>query len=342
MALLGIEGFEAFNTAGNIPSTMTRKYAATNRVSNTHIGAGRVAGLAWKADTSAVPYITTKDLGGTITTIIVGFAFKAERLSSQTFLKFFETGSVAGMELRLNSSGALSVYRTSTHLSSTASGIISANTWYYIEFKYTINNTTGSYTLKVNEEQLINETSKDTQQGGTADIDAVRFQGSALYPDNFWFDDVYICDDSGSVNNDFLGNCRVDDLLPNAAGDQTDFTPSAGSNYAAMDEVPPDDDTTYVESSTSTDQDLYNYTPMPTVGTIHGVQINTMVRETDASDFTLKTLIKTGTTTSADSAQAIAGQTYEVLRRVAEQDPDTSSAWTENGLNGAQFGLEVG
>lgn len=341
MALLWVEGFEAFGTSG-APSGLTEKYAATNRVGNTHMGTGRITGYAWKADTSSTPYITTKDLGGTITTIIVGFAFKAEQLSAQTFLKFFETGSVAGIELRLRSSGAISVYRTSTWLASTVSGIIKENTWVYIEFKYTINNTTGSFTLKVNEEQVVTASSQDTQQSGTADIDAVRFQGSAIYPDNFWFDDIYICDDSGSVNNDFLGNCRVDALWPNAAGDATDFTPSAGSNYAAMDENPADEDTTYVESSTSTDQDLYNYTSMPTVGTIHGVQINTRVRETDASDFTLKTLIKTGTTTSADSAQAIAGTSYEVLRRVAEQDPDTSSAWTESGLNGAQFGLEVG
>lgn len=50
-------------------------------------------------------------------------------------------------------------------------------------------------------------------------------------------------------------NYSASNLIPNAAGDYTNLTPSAGSNYACVDDTPgaPDDDTTYVQ---------YNNTPM--------------------------------------------------------------------------------
>ena len=61
-------------------------------------------------------------------------------------------------------------------------------------------------------------------------------------------DDLYVLDGTASTpaNNDFLGDVRVEGLDPNAAGSNAAWTPSAGANYACVNETPPTDDTSYV------------------------------------------------------------------------------------------------
>lgn len=343
MTMIWIEGFEGFGTSNGVaPDGMEEKYDAVNRIAFTDVEAGRIAGHSWLTNTSSTPYIRTKDLGAQ-TEIVVGFGFMCEQLRTTGILQFVEPADLVGLRLYLTLGGEIAVYNWIALLGTTSGANIRPGKWYYIECKANISNTTGSVVIKINEEQKLSLSNKDTQRSGTAEWRKFQLLGSGVYPDNFSFDDWYVFNTSGSVNNDFVGSTRIDGILPNAAGDQTDWTPSAGANYTTVDENPATGDTDYVESSTSTDQDLYNYASVPTtLNVIHGVQINTDVRETDASDFTLKTLIKTGTTTSADSAQAIAGTSYETLYRIAEQDPDTSAAWTSSGINGAQFGIEVG
>lgn len=346
MALLWIEGFEGFGTTNGVaPVGYDEKYSSTNRLNLTDIQAGRIAGKSWLANTGSAPHWRTPDFGASITTLFVGFGFMAEVLNGlRTILRFYEPSDTSGLEFRITGAGEIAAYNWATFLGISSGAGLQAGRWAYLEFSGFINGSTGTVDVKVNEQTVLSLTSKDTLRGATAEWRKVEMDGPAVFPHNYWFDDWYICDDSGSVNNDFLGSVRVDGLLPDGDSGTINWTPSAGTiNSALVDENPYDVDTTYVESLTSTDQDLYDYAAVPTtLNVIHGLQINTTVRETDISDFTLKTLIKTGTTTSADSAQAIAGTSYETLYRIAEEDPDTTSAWTSSGINGAQFGIEVG
>ena len=50
----------------------------------------------------------------------------------------------------------------------------------------------------------------------------------------------------------------VETLRPNAAGDLTECTPSAGDNYECVDEPEQDGDATYVAAEEETATDLYN------------------------------------------------------------------------------------
>lgn len=345
MALLWIEGFEGFGTTnGAAPAGYDGKYSSVNRVNLTDIQSGRIAGKSWYANTSSSPHWRTQDLGA-FTTAIFGFGFKADQLiGSRTFVRLFEPSDVTGFELRTTQGGQIAAYNWTTLLGTSTNANMITGRWYFIECKVTISNTTGTVDVKVNETNVLSLTSQDTQRGGTAEWRKIQIEGSSVFPHNFSFDDWYLCDASGSQNNDFLGSIRVDGILPDGDSATINWTPSSGTiNSALVDENPHNTDTDYVESSTSTDQDLYDYAAVPTtLNTIHGLQINTIVRETDASDFTLKTLVKSGATTSADTAQAIAGTSYETLHRIVEQDPNTSAAWTSSGINSAQFGIEVG
>jgi hypothetical protein len=145
---------------------------------------------------------------------------------------------------------------------------------------------------------------------------------------------------SGSVNNDFLGNRKVVALNPDGAGDDTDWTPSAGSNYQNVDDGGlTDDDTTYNETSTDTHQDLYTYDDLPgDAASIDGVQVVTEVRIT-SGQMDISNVIKSGTTEDAGSATTITDTSWGTVNRIEEQDPDTATAWTPSGVNAAQFGI---
>jgi hypothetical protein len=109
-----------------------------------------------------------------------------------------------------------------------------------------------------------------------------------------------------------------------------------------VNENPCDEDTSYVEESTASVTDLYDYDALPTLGDIYGLQINTVCRETDATTFSLITPIESGGTQYDDLAQIVGTTDWLTVIRLAEEDPDTSTAWTASGVNASKFGVKVG
>lgn len=342
MALLWLEGFEHYGSSGPATPDIDRKWPTTNRTSNmTGIVTGR-KGRAMNTNTTSNPYFQTPDLGS-FGEIIYGFAFKYDLgfKDDQVISQTIENGGGLGLELNILQSNKIAVVRGSTILGISTTSLRNRE-WYYIEMKHTINDSTGAVDVRINGVTEISLTNQDTKVGSATTAEGVRFWGVSTLNNNYTFDDIYVCDDSGSANNDFLGSIHVDGILPNAAGDSTDFTPSAGDNYAAVDDDPQDDDTTYVEDSTSSNRDLYNYEAMSSVSTILGVMVNTTGRETDGTNFTLVTVVQSDTTVDTDAGTVLGTTSYTTVTWVIEQDPDTSSAWTESGINAAQFGVEVG
>ena len=157
-----------------------------------------------------------------------------------------------------------------------------------------------------------------------------------------YFDDLYFLDATGSVNNDFLGNMRVSTLRPNASGDITQFTPDSGSNYARVNESQYDT-TSYVQTTVSTNEDLYNYDDLSVIATnIKGIQISTVAELTDANSYSLYTHCKSNGTDNSDTGQGLTANSYTLKTRMLEGDPgNANAAWTQTTVNAAQFGIEA-
>ena len=343
--LLWIEGFEGFgDTIASAPAPtgiIGRKYLSVTSESDMRIRTGRLGGYSLHFPNSGC--IMTTPVLTTNATLVVGMAIKFISLNSSllAFLSLYDTTTL-GMNLRVSSAGELGVYRGSTSLATTSGLNLVTDTWYYIEFKVVCNNTTGSYEVRVGGSNVLSDSGLDTQAGSNAYHDRVSLRaGSSSY---HYFDDLYCLDASGSSNNNFLGNMRV--VAIRSDGDTTakDWARSAGSdNYALVNEVECDDDTTYVENDTSTEKDLYEYTAVADLAnSVKGIQINTTCRETDTNSFSLQTVVKSGTTESDDTAQNIGSTSYVTKTRLLETDPDTATAWTLSGINAAQFGIKVG
>ena len=338
MSLLWIDGFEGYGTTpGGTPSpsgVIGRRYVV-NQESNMDVETGRISGYALQFTTTSclcqTPALNTN------ATLIVGFAFKINEFDNNTLMQMMD-GATLGMNLQLMSSGEIRVRRGVTDLDTTSGLGLSINTWYWLEFKVLVNSTTGSYELRIGGTNVLSDSGISTQAGSNAYYDIVQLKAAAAYP---YFDDFYICNGAGSSNNDFLGDCHVTAIFPDGAGNSTDWTPSAGDNYACVDENPVTDDTDYVESSTSTDKDLYSYGSCGSPTNIKGLQINTDCRQTDATSYDIITPIRSGSTDYDDSAQTIGTTDYVTKRRIEEEDPDTSAAWTASGINSAEFGIKV-
>lgn len=163
------------------------------------------------------------------TTLIVGFSFKTSIIPGNpwTMCSFLD-GGVAQVSLVMDAtSGALKIYRgtKSGTLLATSSANLAAVTSYYIELKVTFNGSTGSYTLKETHggatTTLATGSSANTAPSGNnrANQFSIGETGGAGTAAMTWdFDDMYCCDGTGSIANDFLGDVTVGHYLPNGAG----------------------------------------------------------------------------------------------------------------------------
>lgn len=343
MALFFMDSFDSYGDPFN-EAIMARRYGTVVNGAQYQATTGRFGGKACYIYWDSSAYFGTEGLGITNDTIVAGFGYKmVTAIAAATYPVFaFYDGSTKGMNLRVNSSGKWCVYRGDTLIATDTGASVVPGTWYWIEFKVKCNDTTGTYDLKVNTTTRLSATAQDTKAGSNNYHDGFRFFGGGPGgTSNPAFDDFYLLDGSGSFNTDFLGNHRVITLRPSASGDSTQWTPSAGSNYAAVDEVEADDDTTYVESGTSGHKDLYNYDDLSGVtDVIKGVQSVIDCRETDATTYSIYQPVKS-TTESQGSSEVIGTESYTERVRLMEKNPVTTNQWTVAEVNGAQFGIEL-
>jgi hypothetical protein len=217
------------------------------------------------------------------------------------------------------------------------------DTWYYIEAKVNIHNTTGSVIIRLDEQEVASF-SGDTDSGFVGTIVDTFWLG---FPNNVFMevDDIYIADDQGTENNDFLGDIRIDAIHPDGAGNYSQFTPSAGNNYECVDETEMDD-TDYVSHLTSGEKDSYTYDAVPTdlddAGIISLQTKNNAKRTAAASNIKIDNFIRTGSTDYSQTAQDLPDIIGMIDGDIIIEDPSDSNPWTQAKINACEFGMGVG
>jgi hypothetical protein len=335
---LRMEGFDTLGATSGL--NLRTNWAGTpNSLVTGRDGVGR--GVATTAITQNDALKFT--IGGTESTIIVGFAMYKEAGASvaDDFLVFYE-GTRRHCGLRLGSSdGPVSLYRSTT-LVETSDYAFTPDIWNYVEIEVQVADS-GHLTLRVNGAEVYSFTGVDTKNAGTGFIDTIYFMSGA-FGRSVRYDDIYALDTTGSAPyNTFLGDCRIETLRPNAAGDSTDFTPSAGSNHQNVDDSPgPDGDTTYNESSTVAHKDLYGLADLSEAyDTIYAVMPEIYARKDDAGDRTINTVLKSDSTESDGGAAGLSTSYAYLIGPILTEDPDTTAAWDATGVDAVQVGLEI-
>jgi hypothetical protein len=277
--------------------------------------------------------------------------------SHQDGLYTFQDGGFAGtQQIRLyfdSPSATFSVRRGGTTTDGTLLGSytipsFSGGQWYFVEMKTTIDNSAGVAIVRLNGAVVINLSGLDSQQSANAYADTVRVGASGDGNVNVALvDDIYICDGQTGAGsnpcNDFLGDVRCDYEAANGNGNSSQWVGSDANsvdNYLLVDESPPDDDSTYVESSTVGNKDTYAAAnAVPATGTVFGIQPVLRARKTTGGARSIASVVRYSAT-EVDSANRALGTNYEYLLDIRETKPGGGD-WDITSVNGLEIGQKV-
>jgi hypothetical protein len=275
-------------------------------------------------------------------TLVVGFAFKPNSASTNWLVRMCSDNTV-GVSLEYYVSGStreLRVYRGGTLLGTTSTGnAFQINRWHWIELKVYCDDTAGTIEVRYGGRTIYTFTG-DTQADAS-----INYHNTLYFTRGSTIDNLYVCDSTGSRNNDFLGPVKITTITPNAAGDAAQWAGSGGGeHHTYVDDFPiANDDSDYVESAVAGEKELWHYTDATDIGeTIDAVQVVTLARATDAQCSDLKTLAKSGGGYESEDSGQTVGVDYSEVARIMEAQPGGSDAWTAAALNSYQFGVKVG
>jgi hypothetical protein len=237
--------------------------------------------------------------------------------------------------------GTLSFTRANTALTGGITATSFADDiWHWIEIKFSIANSIGANSCQIYVNgglEATVATGQDTQNGGTAFITQFGLGRAASGPNiAATYSEFYLQDDTTP-----LGDRRVETLFPNGNGATQDFASSSGGHYTDVDDTTADDDSTYVESTTAGDIELFDIQNMSSTPTdITAASIWSCVRKTDAGEKSAAAVLRQSST-NYDQATFYPSTSYQYNSPILTTDPATAAAWTESGINSAQIGLKV-
>jgi hypothetical protein len=284
--------------------------------------------------------------------VVMGVAFNAPSVYAGNYfglgqLGFFD-GGTAQVDVRINSSQQWYVTRNGTTLfTATTSPLAFGSLWYFVELKSTIDPSAGYAELRVNGVSL-GTFSGNTSGSGNAYANQIRIgwlNGTSGGSVSTNFDDVYLLEgDSGTGLIDFLGDCRVQTLLPNAAGTNTNFSKAgaAATNWQSVNEAQPDTTTT-VFGNTAAQYDTYQYSDLTTTTNRVFAVAQSFVQQKDDAGFRTATARVRSGGAEADFAAPVVPLTasYSVLQQIQETNPVTAVPWVVADVNAAEFGPRI-
>lgn len=348
MALLWAESFDAHATA----YLLGLKYDSVTG-SSIATGVGRNGNLSLRAGTTS-GYTLTKQVAGSAQANIIYGASWFKLNSGAT------TAATQGVTISLNGSGdqltlqSVAVgdheWRLELRRGGPAGTIIETQTgaqlqgkWYRIEINATIHQSTGAYEVRVNDTVVMSDTGVNTAGAAANDADEVTINLGNI----FLTDGVYICDGTGSANNDFLGDVHIEGLLPDGDGNSSDWNPSSGSDhYALVDD--PEASTTGLGTDrvtiASTGIDLYTYEDMEYVigtPTILGVILGSTTKMEASGTQSPNHIVRSGGSNDSQSTFAVSGFTEQYNYDVMEENPVAAAAWSLATINAVEFGIEL-
>jgi hypothetical protein len=337
MSIILVEGFDTYTALADA-ALGGWNGSPTGNVS---VVTGRFAGKATRiGNFNSVPY--SRGLAATaINNLSAGFAFRTDNLASRSatgnLLFGLYNGSTLVCGVYLTSAGQLRFGRTDSsgnNIVSSASALISINTWYYIEFELVrASGSGGSVTVYLDGTSVATLGSTNT---GASAIDGIGLVGAVGNTD---FDDLYVTNAAARLGT---GPLWIETIYPTGDTAEKDFSRSAGSdNYAMVDEAQSDGDSTYTSSSTPGAYDLFDFGNLSSIpSVIYAVVPTFAARKDDATVRTMRTKHKSGATTTDGTSRGIAAS-YQFFTQIYETNPATLGAYTNSDVSNLQVGYEL-
>lgn len=331
MAAITIEGFEA-----QFPITLAKKgWSSSQALSYV---AGRFGGSAVVSSASGLDYAPPTP----VTTLYTGAGIYLPNITAgYPLFNLFDASGTTQCSVKSTSAGALQILRSTTVLATSASSLIAASAWNFIEVKFVLHPTAGIFDVRLNGNPLLNFTGNTRNSGTDTTVGKVRY----VEVSSARMDDFYFHDDTGVVHNSYRGDFKVETLVPNGNGTYSQLTGSDGNsvdNYALVDEMP-GSTSDYAGSSTVGQRDTYALSNLVTAsGAVLDVQVDAMVAKTDPGPATMALVERMGSGTERETtATALPGSAAWITSGPRPLDPE-NAPWTTASVNALEAGVEVG
>lgn len=265
-------------------------------------------------------------------TVIVGCAVMP---SATTNTLTFVTHGMA--RLKVAAGGNLALYRSDTDAQVAITPSIVWNTgniWRFVELKYIIS--TGVCEVRVDGTVVLSGT-----------VPTATSIASIVFPNqpngfSINIDDIYVLDTTGTTNNTYTGDVRVQTLLPSADGTNTGMTPDSGTvHYSRVNEVSPDT-TSYVYASSAGIKDSYKYQQLAAnTSSVYGVAVTSYVSKDAPASAAIATLVRLGVTDYVNSNTQTLSASWIAVTDTYGVRPSDSAPWTPSDVNSAEFGVQT-
>src|SRR3989344_8078676 len=263
------------------------------------------------------------------------------------------TGGGNRVSIRLTSAGALQLWDLDGTVAQVGSdsSILSLDSWYRIEIRY---DASGGLSAISWDARLDGTSFASTNSGANAaSIGRITWGASSATANyNYFWDDIAI------NTSAFPGEGKIIHLKPNAAGDNTTWLIGAGtgSNFDQVDEVTPDDATTYLSDIIATgliadDYNIENATAIPSGSTISAVQVGVRGGGTGTTVRTFVTRVKASSGGTVEESSSIdwsingwrtnqeGPNTRNYVLSLYDLPGASTSDWLISDLNSAQIGV---
>lgn len=276
----------------------------------------------------------TKNIGSNQATLNVAFAWQPSTLAAGTssLLQVSDAGTLQ-CNLRVLSDGTIQAYRNNaTLLGASGVGAISGGGYQHVECTITISATVGVIQVWVNGTSVLNLTAQNTKQTANATVSGFTI-GAPFGATHDYCDIIF--------STTRINDSRVECMVPTGAGNYTQFTPSTGSNWQNVDEVPPNGDTDYNDTITVNNIDTFTHGALSSSPTsISAVIVNVRARNTTTGSGSVAPFIRSSSTDAVGTSVAL-NTSYVDFQTVWETDPHTGSAWANAAaVNAAEIGYK--
>lgn len=268
-------------------------------------------------------------------------------------------GGTSNVEIRMMANDTLILYNNedSAQIGS-ASSALSLDTWYRIELK--VDSATKASTeveARIDGTAFASGTINLADGNNAVDFFGIHVVSGFSHTGTYYHDDMAINDGTGSFQNSWPGAGEIIHLRPNAAGDNTAWNEGVGSTYAEVDEVTPDDGTTFIGDNDANVISDFNIDATPaalasddTINCVHvGVRYQVVITGAPA-EFVLR--IKAAASGTVEESAAIVpnstswGTNANAVPRnypltLYDLPGASTTAWTKADLDTTQIGVRV-
>lgn len=351
MALLWMDGFDTLGAHDTWASVLTSSgyVASVGKFNNqTRTGRGLCIRFDWFSSgstreiTRAFP---TRD------TVIVGFAFYMSNLATLTRVAELRYDNLAGtvqhqLYLEASATGTLVVKQggTGTIIAQSDPNTIFPGVWNYIEIKATAGRP-GNVVVRLNGGTVAAGSGSTVHNSMPIGYNLIRFPQYLLEDASNHekaVDDFYLCDATGTLFNDFCGDVVIHGMMPYQDAGPNDMQAFGGglSNYTAIDDIPPDEDLSYLYSNTAGHSDMFDLDNLPAnIIDVLAVGVHARARKDAPGTSNIKLLARYLDDTAASPSKYLS-TVYMGQHHFFEIAPDGGS-WNKLKANNLNIGVEV-